>query len=110
MNIPGFSAETSIYKGVGRYYATGLLNRARPTGGGIRLAQGTCVCMDQNCNDCQTNCGDPSDCFGAGLDPGEVQTCVNGINACKNQCCLPSCSPCTQTCQYPDGATRTQPC
>jgi len=80
MTLPGFNAESSVYKPKGRYYTASIPNGASGIGSGVRLALGPCRperpgcfqnCMSQ-CEDdpyyCDVNChcecrGGPPCCY-----------------------------------------------
>src|SRR6185312_2579286 len=116
MNIPGFTAEASLYRLGLSYQSAGDFSHMD----GILIPQ-ACdpVCLD--------NCGDPSDCD-PDLPPRQRAACLAELRACVRRCCPtpppPVCDPCppptcnsdcsqnprTRTCHRSDGTTFTQSC
>jgi len=122
MNIPGFTAEASIYKMGWLYFAASDFGL---TESGIFPQGCDPVCLD--------NCGDLSDCDDPDLTPKTRAACRAHIIACRRRCCPtpppPRCDPCvpgpcsfdstsctasrgpgTQLCHNANGTTFTRPC
>src|SRR6266481_7480257 len=88
MNMPGFTAEASLYPGVGYALSAGLFGP-----GGAIVPQLYCDPV------CQDNCPDPADCSDLPT-PQARAACVRAALACRRGCCCPSpptCGPCTPT-------------
>jgi hypothetical protein len=102
MNIPGFAADSSLYKSCQVYHSAGpmreFLNKVVP--------QQICDagCLDSCYFDCVGACDDPSN-----------RGCLSQCRAnCHKECCPPpcptTCGPCSQTCADCHGNVTTRPC
>jgi len=126
MNMPGFSAETSLQRSGLAYNMAWGFDRL----GNVVLPQ-TC---DQTClTDCEANCLSPGDCLD--FPPQARAGCLAAVRrclaACRNKCCpictvtcgqctggscnpYPNCGPVplsgTQTCTDCHGVQSTRPC
>jgi hypothetical protein len=102
MNLPGFSAEASVYKTSGRYYIAWAATGAR---GGIEPAQQFCPpwCIQDCIAGCRADGNSPGFC--GGLCSRECNAYGSGKPA--------SCGPCVQnvqTCILCGGVTTTRSC
>ena len=91
-NIPGFTAEASLYKAINPYHMIGMLQQAD---GVIRPAQ---IASDPSCfPECFR------ECIQEGIPPFQCGP------ACRRQCTppRPSCGPCVGFRQCSDGSQRS---
>jgi len=89
MNLPGFSAETSLRRMVLAYNVAWQFDEL----GNVVRPQ-TC---DQACLDaCNLTCPDPGDCPD---DPPDLRAqCLKDVRVCRNQCRTQCCTICNVTC------------
>ena len=62
MNLPGFSAEASLYDASGHYYMTGHRDQADGALHPAQLGPSPCGACQLRCNFCDFRCNDPG-CF-----------------------------------------------
>jgi hypothetical protein len=99
INMPGFTAEASIYKRSRGYH---IVVNAEPMREFLVIPQQICDpnCLSQCISDCISGCAGDLDC---------VRTCRP---SCRTLCCpcQTTCGPCSQTCTDCLGNVTTRPC
>ncbi len=113
MNMPGFTAETSLWETHWGYQSA---DNFVHTSNAVTLQACDPICTDL--------CGDPSDCSDLPT-PAQRAACVARVRRCLRGCCPPTCGPCTPGPCNPDcsrqpssrvcrntvtGGTFTEPC
>ena len=106
MNLPGFTADVSVYRTNARYrVATAFAGSSRSAV--IFPARSCTSCF------CDTyDFGFPGTCAKLCIDgPRQLEYPVEcDPNECSPRCDQATCGPCTQTCTYPSGGSFTQSC
>jgi hypothetical protein len=101
MNMPGFTAEASVYKTKGRYYTTSISHELLSMSEGVELA-GTCTCTAPGCDNptCSCTCPPPQ-------DPCQIK-CGGLKSSCLRRSCFCDCAGGDFVCRDP--STTRCPC